>query len=115
MPNDSSVILYHSQVSAKGYISMGEIPCTNVVNADLTACSVVAPYVANIDIEVAGTVRYTDFNTYSSSGSSMTTVSRFVRDQTGNNFYGTKMMVAEWNGVAQFGGSSVRVITSIGA
>ena len=101
-------VMFHSQVSAKGYISMGQIPCTNLENVD--SCSLVAPYLADIDIGIAGTVRYTDFDTYSSSGSSMTTVSRFIRDETGDIFYGTKMMVAEWNGVPEAGRSSVSVI-----
>ena len=90
---------------------MGEIPCTNLMNPDTTTCSVVAPYVADIDTEIAGIVRYTDFNTYSSSDSSMSTVSAFVRDETGDSFYGSRMMVAEWNGVAESGGSSVSVIS----
>jgi hypothetical protein len=37
----------------------------------------------------------------------MTTVSRFIRDETGDYFYGNRMMVAEWNGVAEYGGSYV--------
>ena len=98
----------HYQVSAKGYISMGEIPCTNAYSSP-TSCSLVAPYVANINTEIAGTVQYTDFDTYTSTGYSMSTVSSFIRDETGDYFYGNRMMVAEWNGVAEYNGSSVSV------
>ena len=87
---------------------MGETPfCSSYTLSLTSSCSVVAPYGADINTQIAGSVQYTDFYTYSSYGSSMTTVSRFVRDQTGDNFYGRRMMVAEWNGVAEFGGFSV--------
>ena len=105
--------MFHSQVSANGYISMGQIPCTNLANVDPSTCSLVAPYLANIDIGIAGTVQYTDFDTYSSSGSSMTIVSSFIQGQTGDNFSGTKMMVAEWNGVPEASRSSVSVISHL--
>ena len=91
---------------------MGEPLCSS----SSSSCSVVAPYGANSNTEIAGSVRYTDFDTYtyfdtySSSDSSMTTVSRFIRDETGDNFYGSRMMVAEWNGVAEYGGSSVSLV-----
>ena len=98
----------HFQVSENGFISMGEIPCTN--SRVSSSCFAVAPYASNINTEIAGTVRYTDFNTYSRTGSSMITVSRFIRDETGHSFYGTKMMVAEWNGVAQSNGFSVGLL-----
>ena len=87
---------------------MGEIPCSNLANPP-TYCSVVAPYFADINTEIAGTVQYTDFDTYSSTDSAMATVSRFIRDETGDKFYGSRMMVAEWNGVAEYNGFSVSV------
>ena len=82
---------------------MGEPPCST----SSSSCAAVAPYGADSNTEIAGTVRYTDFDTYSSSGTSMTTVSAFIRSETGDNFYGTRMMVAEWNGVSQYNGISV--------
>ena len=85
---------------------MGEPPCSNSLSSS-SSCSVVAPYSANINTEIAGTVRYTDFDTYSYSDSSMTTVSSFIQDQTGDYFEGYSMMVAEWNGVSRFNGISV--------
>ena len=71
------------------------------------SCSIVAPYAANVNAQLAGIVQYTGFNVYLSTDSSMSTVSRFVRNQTGDNFNGNKMMVAEWDGVAQLNGASV--------
>ena len=50
-------------------------------------------------------VKYTNFTT--SDSSQMNTVSSFIRSETGNSFSGTRMMVAEWNGVPKFGGSIV--------
>ena len=77
-----------------------------------SSCSVVAPYGANSNTEIAGSVRYTDFDTYSSNDSAMTTVSSFIRNETGDNFYGSKMMVAEWNGVAEYRGYTVSLASS---
>ena len=85
---------------------MGETPCSTAPSFP-SSCSIVAPYAANVNTEIAGTVKYTDFDTYSSTGLSMTTVSSFIRNETGDSFYGTKMMVAEWNGVSQYNGNSV--------
>lgn len=73
-----------------------DIPDTN---------DIVAPYAADIDPSIAGTVRYTQFS--SSSSSQISTVSRFIRSQLSNSFYGTEMMVAQWYGVAEYSGSSV--------
>ena len=87
---------------------MGEPRCSGLRPLSPSSyCSVVAPYGADSNTEIAGTVQYTDFYTYTSTGHSMTTVSRFIRDETGDNFYGNRMMVAEWNGVAEYRGSSV--------
>ena len=67
--------------------------------------NIVSPYGADIDPSVAGTVQYTSFNSHSSH---LSTVSSFVRSETGNyNFYGNTMMIAEWNSVSKFGRSSV--------
>ena len=64
----------------------------------------VAPFAADIDITSRGSVKYTQFTT---SDSQMNTVSSFIRSETGNSFYGTRMMVAEWNGVPEDHGSIV--------
>ena len=96
------------QVSTNGYILIGETPfCSSYALGFPSSCSVVAPYGADINTQIAGSVQYTDFYTYSSSGSAMSTVSSFIRDETGDYFYGNRMMVAEWNGVAEYDGSSV--------
>ena len=86
---------------------MGETPCEDPLSFP-SFCPVVAPYAADIDLDIGGTVRYTDFDAYSSSGSSMTRVSRFIQDETGDSFYGTRMMVAEWNGVSKYSVSLIR-------
>ena len=85
------------QVSNNGYISMGAqvnlatptIPGTN---------SIVSPYGADIDTSVTGTVRYTtEFITYYPYISS---ISYLIYTITGDYyFYGTRMMVVEWDRV----------------
>ena len=65
--------------------------------------SVVAPFAYDIDTSSTGSVRYTAFK-YDLQTS---TVSTFIRSQTGNSFYGTRMMVAEWRRVSQQYGFSV--------
>ena len=109
---DHILLYYVFQVSENGYISMGQKPCSTSLRL-FSFCFAVAPYGADINTGIAGTVRYTDFDTYSSSGSSMTIVSSFIRDETGDNFYGRKMMVAEWNGVAKYSEISVSLIWSV--
>ena len=92
------------QVNTNGYISLGtevtatspSIPGTN---------NIVSPYGADIDTGVAGTVRYTGFTT--NYYTQRNTVSSFIRTSTGDSFYGTRMMVVEWDGVARYSGSSV--------
>ena len=69
---------------------------------------IVAPYAANIDPSLAGTVQYTQFT--STDYIQMSRVSSFIRNQTDNSFYGTRMMVAEWDGVAKYSGFSVSSI-----
>ena len=64
----------------------------------------VVPYGADLDPSEAGTVRYTAF---SSDYSQLNAVSSFIRSQSSNYFYGTRMMIAEWNGVPRFSGPSV--------
>ena len=67
--------------------------------------SVVAPFAANIDISRTGSVKYTWFASFDTS--QMSTVSSFIRSETGNSFYGTRMMIAEWRGVPKYLGSIV--------
>ena len=101
-----------NQVSTNGFISMGvrvnrsspEIPGTS---------SVIAPYAADIDPTEAGTVRYTQFTT--DDYSQMSTVSSFIQARTDEYFYGTTMMVAEWNGVPEYAGSPVSICSYTGS
>ena len=92
--------IFHLQVSTNGYISMGITP---TVNAQRTN-SIVAPYAADIDTSVTGTVRYTEFM---SNRFNLLDVSNFIEEETGVTFEGTRMMVAEWDGVAQYNGDPV--------
>ena len=85
---------------------MGETPRYSSLDnfPGSSSYSIVAPFAADIDTSRTGSVIYTEFTT---SDSQMNTVSSFIRSETGNSFYGTKMMVAEWNGVPKYEGSIV--------
>ena len=67
--------------------------------------SVVAPFAADIDTTSRGSVKYTEFTT--SDFTQMDSVSSFIESETGDDFYGTRMMVAEWNDVPKYQGSIV--------
>ena len=96
------------QVSTNGYISIG-LPqyISSVSIPGSETYTIVAPYAADLDTTYKGTVRYSDFFTYSSDDASMISVSSFIRNETGDDFYGTQMMVVEWNSVPLFSGNSV--------
>ena len=79
-------------------MSPGDIPGSS-------SYSVVAPFAADIDTSRTGSVKYTQFTT--SDSSQMSRVSSFIRSETDNSFYGTRMMVAEWRGVPKYLGSIV--------
>ena len=86
---------------------MGEVP-QYVTPDDIpgsSSYSFVAPFAADIDTTSRGSVKYTQFTT--SDYTQMSRVSSFIRFQTGSSFYGTTMMVAEWNGVPKYQGSIV--------
>ena len=107
--NCKFVCMKYLQVSTNGYISMGERISASSPEIPGTS-PIVAPYAADINPNIAGTVRYTQFTT--TDYSQMSRVSSFIRDQTDNSFYGTRMMVAEWDGVARYSGSSGSSVSS---
>ena len=76
------------------YASLGNFPGSS-------SLSVVAPFAADMDTRSRGSVKYTEFTT---SDSQMDTVSTFIQSETGDGFYGTRMMVAEWRGVPKYQG-----------
>ena len=65
--------------------------------------SIVAPFAADITTSRTGDVRYSE----SFTNSQLNDVSEHIRFETGNSFYGTWMLVAEWNGVPLSSQSSV--------
>ena len=68
---------------------------------------VVVPYGADIDTTIAGTVKYTEFT--STDYTQMNSISSFIQSQTSQSFLGIRMMIAEWNGVAQYSGTPVSI------
>ena len=65
--------------------------------------SVVAPFAADITTSNTGSVRYSE----SFSSTVMNKVSAHIGSETRAYFYGTSMMVAEWNNVPLLDGSRV--------
>ena len=92
-----------------GFISMGTTPSRSPPTIPGSS-NLVSPYGADIDTGIAGAVRYTLFLT---SHPEMRNVSEFISTKMGVSFTGTGMMVAEWDGVAKSGGSSVSSVTVV--
>ena len=95
------------QVSNNGYFSMGETPQYASLNtfSSFRSYSIVAPFAANIDTSSTGYVRYSE-----SFSSQLSVVSEYIRSETVTSFYGTWMLVAEWNGVPLLGISTVSML-----
>ena len=102
----------HMQVSTNGYFSMDKPPenttLHNIPGPD--TYSVVAPFAADIDTSKTGTVKYTKVTF---DYTEMSVVSAFIRDETGDFFFGSKMIAAEWDHVPMKKGSSVCFIIRI--
>ena len=82
---------------------MGALPSTSPPTIP-GSTNVVSPYGADIDTGIAGIVRYTEFLT---NHPEISNVSYFISTKIRVPFSGTRMMVAEWDGVAKSGGTSV--------
>ena len=73
--------------------------------------SVVAPFAADITTSSTGSVHYSEsFSSESFSSTVMNEVNAHINYETGADFYGTWMMVAEWNNVPLHDGSRVSLI-----
>ena len=96
------------QVSNNGYFSMGGTPQYASLSTfpGPNSYSVVAPFAADIDTSSTGYVRYSESFTNSQLG----VVSEHIRSETGTSFYGTWMLVAEWNGVPLFQRTTVSML-----
>ena len=70
-----------------------------------TSYSVVAPFAADIETTVTGTVWYS--HTFFADDFWLGLVNDYITAQTGSFFQGTWMLVAEWNGVVSLTGSLV--------
>ena len=68
---------------------------------------IVAPFAADIDTTSEGRVRYANFATYY--GRELQVVAAFINSQIPNTeyFFGSTMMVAEWESVPRYGYGSV--------
>ena len=88
---------------------MGEPPNSDTLSFPFSS-PVVAPYAAASDFHINGQIFYEHFEGYSPS---MIMVSAFIHSETGENFNGTKMIVAEWNHVSKFSGYRVSTIIDV--
>ncbi len=95
-----------AQVITNGYLSFGQsyisfIP--GIFPQGSGTNFLVAPFFADIDIGVTGTIRY-EVHTSTSSSGFLADVSNFIRSETGSQFTGQWMLLAEWYNVPPFGG-----------
>ena len=104
---DAHVRIYIFQVSNNGYFSMGGTPRYFTLSTfpSANSYSVVAPFASDITTSNTGYVRYSE-----SFNSQLNVVSEHIRSETETSFYGTWMLVAEWNGVPLLSGSSVSML-----
>ena len=72
---------------------------------------IVAPYAADIDTEVAGTVYYTSLPI--TTNFTLARISSFIESETSDSFYGTKMVVAHWQDVSLHLSDPVRGSSSL--
>ena len=100
--------MYILQVSTNGYFSMGQTPevysLENIPGP--SGYSVVAPFAADIDTSITGSVRYSE----SFTSTEIDQVSAHISFQIGVSFYGTWMMVVEWYYVPLLHGSQVSLV-----
>ena len=89
----------------------GSLPYVTLPNFPLpNSNSVVAPFAADIDTSHGGSVRYTNFSSFQSD---LEDVNSFINSQIDggqfsySEFYGTEMMVVEWDNVPKDLESSV--------
>ena len=90
------------QVSGNGLLSFNR--STNffspVLFPNSTSYSyIVAPFWADHDPRPAGQISYA---VYSTNSEVLSTVSRFIRQQTGTNFEGSWMLLAYWDNVPEY-------------
>ena len=99
------------QVGTNGYFSFGTrqtVYSPSLFSPTSTPNYLVAPFWADINTNIHGSISYEVHNT--SAGSSSTAllnrVSTFISNQQSTQFSGTWMLVASWNQVSQISGSS---------
>ena len=69
---------------------------------------IVAPYGADIDTTISGTVRYADFSQFTWPNTHTTEVTNFIRANTLDDYFlAHSMMVAEWDIVSRRNGNHV--------
>ena len=105
------------QVGTNGYFSFGisqTVYSPSLFSSTSTPNYLVAPFWADIDTTIHGSISYEVHNT--SAGSSSTAllnrVSTFISNQQSTQFSGTWMLVASWNQVSKISGSS-SVVSSL--
>ena len=78
------------------YSSLDDIPGPS-------SYSVVAPFAGNIDTSSGGSVKYKHYTYPDYYRSQFDRVERFIQSETLRSIDGTRMIVAEWSSVPQYG------------
>ena len=115
--NQSSLFMNPLQVGTNGYFSFGTrqtVYRPSLFSSTSTPNYLVAPFWADINTNIHGSISYEVHTT--SAGSSSTAllnrVNTFITNQQNIQFSGTWMLMASWNQVSQLGGSS-SVVSSL--
>ena len=105
-----TITIYTFQVGTNGIISFG-LPfyLSSAVLfpgsfSDVTNTYVVAPFWSDVDIRSVGEIFYEVHSTGDSTRSDdlLASVSEFITNQTGNQFSGLWMLVAQWDEVPEY-------------
>ena len=107
----STLFLNPLQVGTNGYFSFGTrqtVYTPSLFSSTSTPNYLVAPFWADIDTNIHGSISYEVHNTSAGSSSLalLNRVNTFISNQQNTQFSGNWMLVALWNQVSQISGSS---------
>ena len=99
----------YNKVSTNGYITFESGRSSPGLSLSSTPIPVLAPFAADIDTQIRGTISYKVITFDGSDSHLLATVSSLIRTNQSVNFYGTEMMAVYYQDVARFGGDFYEV------
>ena len=98
-----------NKVSSNGYISFNSGMSSPTISLSSISTPVLAPFAADIDTRISGTISYKIIIGSDSDSNLLDTVSSFISDNQSVSFSGIQMFVAYYDDVAYLFGSSSEV------